>query len=261
MTKPAIFISGAAAGIGRATAQRFAARGWFVGIYDIDEGAAQALAQQLGPGQARAGRLDVADAASFENALADFCAASGARLDVLFNNAGIAAVDDFESIPLARHHRVIEVNVRGVVNGFYAALPYLKKTPGARVISMCSASAIYGTPSFAVYSATKFAVRGLTEALDIEWRRHGIRVMDVQPLFVDTPMVRSFETQPQTLSRMGLRLRADDIADTVWQAATRAGWLTHVHWYPGVQSALMHFACKLSPGFLNRLVVKWLSDY
>lgn len=260
MTQPAIFITGAAAGIGRATASLFAARGWFVGLYDIDEAAVRALASELG-GKTCAGRVDVSDTATLELALAQFFTASGGRLDVLFNNAGIAAVDHFENIPLARHHRVIDVNLKGVVNGCYAALPYLQKTPNSRVISMCSASAIYGAPSFAVYSATKFAVRGLTEALSIEWRRHGILVMDLQPLFVDTPMVRQFETAPRTMQRMGLNLTAEDIARTVWKAATRPRWLTQVHWFPGVQSLLMHVLCKLSPAFLNRSTVRLLSDY
>lgn len=261
MTRPAIFITGAAAGIGRATAELFASRGWFVGLYDVDQQGVAALAERIGAGQAIAGRLDTTDAAAYAQALAGFFKASGSRLDVLFNNAGIASVDAFENIPLERHHRLVDVNLKGVINGFYAALPYLKQTPGARVISMCSASAIYGAPDFAVYSATKFAVRGLTEALNIEWQRHGILVMDLMPLFVATPMVSQFETQPKSLSRLGTNLTPQDIAAKVWRAATINKWCAPVHWLPGVQTWLTWLMQKITPSRLNRRVTQLLSGY
>ena len=261
MTRPAIFITGAAAGIGLATAELFAARGWFVGLYDVDEAGVTALGRRLGADQAVAGKLDTTDAAAYGRALESFWQAAGGRLDLLFNNAGIAAVDDFEKLPLSRHHQVVDVNLKGVINGCYLALPYLRKTPGARVISMCSASAIYGAPSFAVYSATKFAVRGLTEALNVEWQRHGVLVMDIMPLFVNTPMVSHFETEARSLKRLGTHLTAQDIASVVWKAAQRPRWRAPVHWYPGAQTLLMHIVNKLSPAFLNRLTTKLVSGY
>jgi len=261
MTRPAIFVTGAAAGIGRATAELFAARGWFVGLYDVNESGVQELRRALGEANATAGRLDVTDAAAFEQALARFFEASGRRLDVLFNNAGIAATGDFESIPLARHHAVVDVNVKGVLNGCHLALPYLKQTAGARVISMCSASAIYGSPAFAGYSATKFAVRGLSEALDIEWHRHGIRVMDIMPLFVDTPMVANFEAHPKSMDVLGLRLTPGDIARTVWRAAHWPRWWPRVHFLPGPQVWGTYLMQKLTPLWLNRLTTKWITGY
>jgi NAD(P)-dependent dehydrogenase (short-subunit alcohol dehydrogenase family) len=261
MTRPAIFITGAAAGIGRATAERFAREGWFVGLYDVDETGVRQLAEAIGAAQCVAGKLDTTDVAAFELALSDFFKASGSRLDVLFNNAGIAAVDAFEKLPLTRHHRVVDVNLKGVINGCYCALPYLKQTPGARVISMCSASAIYGSPDFAVYSATKFAVRGLTEALNIEWQRHGILVMDVLPLFVATPMVSQFETRPKSLTSLGTNLTPQGIAAKVWRAATCSTFFAPVHWLVGAQTWLTWILQKISPSRLNRLATKFLSGY
>ena len=172
MSKPrkSIFITGAAAGIGRATALRFAAAGWRVGLYDVNQVGLKALVSEIGP-QAVAGRLDVTDGAGFAKALAAFAEPSDGRIDVLFNNAGVLSTGDFESMPLARCYALIDINTKGVVNGCHAALPYLAATKGARVINMASASAIYGTPAFAVYSATNFFVKGLTEALNIEWAR------------------------------------------------------------------------------------------
>lgn len=259
-SRPAIFITGAAAGIGRATAQLFAARGWFCGLYDVNLDGVQKLRLELGEGTAVCARLDVTDYAALQSAIGDFVALSGGRLDVMFNNAGIATVDRFEAVPIARQHALIDVNFKGVVNGCHAALPYLKRTRGARVVNMASASAVYGAPSFAVYSATKFAVRGLTEALDIEWSAHRIRVMDVMPLFVDTPMVRQFENKPKAYDVLGMHLSAQDIARTVWAAAHWKLW-TRVHWYPGWQTKLFALASKLQPAWLNRTTTRIVSGY
>src|SRR6202008_3519610 len=104
----------------------------------------------------------------------------------LLNNAGILSAGPFESVPLARHFAMLDVNVASIMIGCHRALEYLKRTPGARVINMASATAIYGQPDLVTYSATKFAVRGFTEGLDLEWGRHGIRVSDIWPSFVSS---------------------------------------------------------------------------
>ena len=252
--RKAIFITGAGAGIGRATAELFAARGWFVGLYDINELAVRELRAQLGEAQAISGRLDVTDAEALRSALDEFCRASGGRFDLMFNNAGIAHVAPFESVPIAKSHAIVDVNLKGVINGAYAALPHLQRTPGARMVSMCSASSIYGAANLAVYSATKFAVKGLTEALDLEWSRYRIRVMDLCPLFVNTPMVQEFSANaPKAMQRLGMHLQPQDIARDVWKAATRWGWLCPVHFYPGMQTKLMAFLSKISPARMNRM--------
>lgn len=258
-SRKSIFITGAAAGIGRATAQHFAAAGWRVGLYDIDLMGLKALASAIGP-QAVIGKLDVTNAAAFAKALADFAEPSEGRIDVLFNNAGVLATGDFEALPLPRAHALIDINAKGVVNGCHAALPYLKAARG-RVINMASASAIYGTPAFAVYSATKFFVRGLTEALNIEWSQHGITVCDVMPLFVDTPMVQAVSEKPKSIENLGVRLTAQDIAKIVYRAATIAAWRCPVHWVPGRQTKALAMAQKLLPQPLYRASTKYLSGY
>ena len=259
MDRPSIFITGAAAGIGRATAELFSSRGWFVGAYDMNAAELESLRARLGVENCLAETLDVTDAAALSSALSRFFQ-TRRRLDVLFNCAGIVSVAHFEDIPLQRHHQIVDINLKGVLNGFSAALPYLKQTRGARVISMCSASAIYGAPAFASYSATKFAVRGLTEALNIEWARHGIKVMDLMPLFVQTQMVTSVTTVPGSLARLGVRLQPQDIAKAVWRAA-HWKWWPRVHWYPGIQTWLMALLQKLSPAWLNRLSTKLVTGY
>jgi NAD(P)-dependent dehydrogenase (short-subunit alcohol dehydrogenase family) len=260
VSRPSIFITGAAAGIGRATAELFAQRGWFVGLYDIDEAGARALAAKLGPGNSCAARLDVADYAAFERALAQFWQSANQRLDLLFNNAGIGSAGDFEALSMEHHRAIIGVNFQGVVNGCHAAFQYLSKTPGARVISMSSASAIYGAPGLASYAATKFAVKGLTEALDIEWRRYGIMVRDILPLFVDTAMVTRFESQLKAKEVLGMHLVPADIANVVWRAAHWKLW-PRVHWYPGAQGWLLALTQKLTPHWLNRFTTRRVSGY
>ena len=84
------------------------------------------------------------------------------------------------------------------------------------MVNLCSASAIYGQPELATYSATKFGVRGLTEALELEWRRYGIRVIAMWPLFVATPMVDGMETA--STKRLGVHLTAEDVAAAIYSA-------------------------------------------
>ena len=265
MAKPAksgksIFITGAAAGIGRAVALRFAEAGWRVGLYDVNLIGAKALASEIGP-QAVVGALDVRDGAAFAAALAAFTEPTDGRLDVLFNNAGILATGDFESASLERLSMLVDINAKGVVNGCHAALPYLKATEGARVINMASASAIYGTPAFAVYSASKFFVRGFTEALNIEWARHGIYVCDLLPLFVDTPMVAEVAEKPDSVKNLGVRLSPEDVAETVFAAAHVPRWRGTVHWHVGRQTQALAMLSKVMPTRLARLTNKLVSGY
>ena len=129
--RKAIFITGAASGIGRATAQHFAARGWFAGLADIDEANLAETAALLPAGQSSQHIMDVRDRDAWHAALIDFWAASGGRLDILFNNAGIARGGLFENVTGADHDLLIDINFKGVVYGAEAALPWLKKTPGS----------------------------------------------------------------------------------------------------------------------------------
>jgi len=255
MTRKSIFITGAAQGIGRATAERFAREGWFVGLYDIDTDALTALREQLGADDCSAGVLDVRDPAAWTSALETFFIAAGGRLDVLLNNAGIATSGAFTEIPLSMHHAIVDVNLKGVINGAHTAYPFLRRTPGSRLINLASASAIYGAAGLASYSSTKFAVRGLTEALDLEWRSQGIRVSDIWPLFVKTKMVDRLDLT--AIRSMGVRLTADDVANTIWKAANHRGH--RVHWPVGAQTQAMYRAICLLPDRLNRAVVAKLS--
>lgn len=257
MSRPSIFISGAAAGIGRATAKYFAARGWFVGIYDLNLQAAEDLQRSIGA-NAVAGRLDVTSADSWSIALAQFWSAAGERLDVVVNNAGILVSGNFESIPIARHQAIADVNFKGVLNGSHAAFPYLRRTPGSCLINMGSASSIYGQPDIASYSATKFAVRGLTEALDLEWRKQGIRVRDIWPLYVRTDMLKDLD-KARSLDAYGVYLTSDDVAEAVWAAVNCREILPSPHRTVGATAWLLTLLIHITPAWLTRLVNAWIT--
>lgn len=221
-----IFITGAGAGIGRATAQLFAGKGWFVGAADRDEAALRSLQEGLGEANCSVHVVDVTDAASVRQALTGFAAHTQGQLDVLHNNAGILRVGRFEEIPLEAHRALVDVNLTGLLNVLHTAFPWLRDTPGSQVVNMSSASAIHGTPDFASYSATKHAVRAMTEALDIEWQEYDIRVCDLMPPFVATGMVDSNRAGSGMFDGMGVNLNAEDVAAQVW-AVTRGGRGVH----------------------------------
>ncbi len=184
-----IFITGAASGMGRAAAKLFADAGWFVGGFDVNEAGLGTLADELGHNQCMTGVLDVRDMAAFEAAVQAFGEKTGGTMDVMFNNAGIGETGKFEDVPYDRAMNVVDINLRGVINGVYASLPLLKNTPDALLFNNSSSSATYGMPGLAVYSATKHGVKGLTEALSIEFAEYDVRVADSLPGLINTPLL------------------------------------------------------------------------
>ncbi|MEI9993084.1 MAG: SDR family oxidoreductase [Rhizomicrobium sp.] len=187
--RKAIFITGAASGIGLGTARRFAREGWFVGLADINPGGLKAALDAIGRENGATYLLDVRDRAAWDDALSVFVAASGGRLDVLLNNAGVAAYGYIEEQAEDEVARQLDVNIKGVIAGARAGIAHLKNTPGSQLINVSSCASLYGAPKLSVYAATKFAVRGLSESLDIEFSRFGVGVKCIMPWFVDTPIL------------------------------------------------------------------------
>jgi NAD(P)-dependent dehydrogenase (short-subunit alcohol dehydrogenase family) len=216
----AILITGAASGIGKATAKVFAEHGWLVGIFDVDDAGLDALEREIGSNNCVRGKLDVTNEASWQKAVKAFGEKTHGQMNALFNCAGILRMGRFEELPPGESLKQVQVNVMGVIYGIYACLPLLEKTEGACILNMSSASAIYGTPELAVYSATKFAVRALTEALDLELGSKKIRVTDIMPSYVATPMVANQTHRAKTLKTMGVKLKPEDIAAVAWKAVT-----------------------------------------
>jgi NAD(P)-dependent dehydrogenase (short-subunit alcohol dehydrogenase family) len=251
-----VFVTGAGRGIGLAIVRRFASAGYAIGAVDVDEVGLAALKTEAVQKNwsVWTSPMDVTDYDAWQSTLRAFVDAADGRLDILINNAGVLASGEFVDIPPARHKQIVDVNVTGVIYGCQAALPYLRETAGARVLNMCSASAIYGQPELASYSASKFAVRGLTEALELEWRPHDVAVMALWPLFVDTSLVAGMDIG--TTRSLGVNLTPDDVAGAAWDALHRRWPATKVHFPVGRQAKTLYYLSQLSPAWLARLTNK-----
>lgn len=216
--RQSIFITGAASGMGLETARLFAGKGWFVGGYDVNGEGLAALEKELGAENCIVAKLDVTDKKAFDAAVARFGEATGGKLDLLFNNAGIGRGGLFEQMPFEDIMAVVNVNFVGVLNGIYAALPLLKATKNSLCFTTSSSSATYGMPGIAVYSATKHAVKGLTEALSIEFRLIGVRAADVLPGLIDTPILPEGAAANAPKEGMFRSIPPVEVAKVVWEA-------------------------------------------
>lgn len=253
-----IFITGGAAGIGLATAERFGREGWTVGVYDVNK---EALDQvKADHPDWIIGELDVRDSAQWTHALGEFTETTGGKLDVLDNNAGILHEGLITEIDPDAIKRQIDIDALGVALGAQAAHAYLKATPGSHLVNIASASAIYGQPGIAVYSATKFFVVGLTEALELEWEHDDIRVVSIWPLWAKTALAANDAKSTKTL---GVRITPEQVADKVWESVhpTRQDKLLHRTSYSvGTQTLVLGNAAKFIPNVLNRAVNKLIAQ-
>jgi NADP-dependent 3-hydroxy acid dehydrogenase YdfG len=236
-----IFITGAGAGIGAETARLFARNGWVVGASDVDAEALASLERELGPERVSTHVADVRDRGSVEAAVRDFTGRTAGRLHAAFVNAGVLFMGPHETIAPAQKELLVDVNVKGVIHTIDAAVPFLRQTPGAHLVAMSSTSAEYGAPEHAVYSATKFFVRGLTEALNIEYRAHGIQVSAIYVAYVQTAMVFDAAVKPASIDRLGVKVTPQQVAETVWKAVHG----NRVHWRIGLDARLINLAVRL----------------
>jgi NAD(P)-dependent dehydrogenase (short-subunit alcohol dehydrogenase family) len=173
-------VTGGASGIGLATSLALAERGSTVAVLDI---AVDGLDDRLHGFVA-----DVADRASVDAAVGEVAARSG-RIDILVNNAGVSAVGAVDENDDDEWARVLDINVTGMARVSAAALPWLRKSPSAAVVNVCSIAALNGLPRRALYSASKGAVLALTFAMATDHVREGIRVNCISPGTVSSPFV------------------------------------------------------------------------
>lgn len=182
------FITGAAAGIGRATAIRLASEGASVYIVDVAmEGLEETakIVEEAG-GQVLASRCDVTDEADVKRNVAA-CVERFERLDALCNIAGILLLDHFANITADQFRRVLEVNLVGTFVLIQAALPHLMETKGA-IINTSSTSALAGMPYGAAYGTSKGGVSALTRTIAVEFGKKGVRCNAVNPGSILTAM-------------------------------------------------------------------------
>lgn len=247
-----IFVTGAASGIGRKVAELFSRRGWRVGLADIDEAGLATVAAGLPAERTSVHRLDVRDREGWAATLEAFCGADG-RLDVLFNNAGVAQGGPLALATDAELDRVVAINLMGPLNGARAAHPYLKAAGGV-LLNTASAAGIYGAAGLVPYSATKFGVRAMTEGLDGEWAADGIRVRSLMPGFIDTPLIRGTVTGTNRSIRDAVEERGLEITpvETVAEAAWRAVHGKRLHTPVGKTAKRLMFLARWTPGLLRR---------
>ncbi|MFZ5721762.1 MAG: SDR family oxidoreductase [Pseudomonadota bacterium] len=255
----AIFITGAASGIGLATAKRFAAHGWFVGLADIDAKGLAAAIEEIGSENGVTCSLDVRHRSGWKRELAAFAKATEGRLDVLLNNAGVAKGGYLETQTPDEVDLQVDVNLKGVLNGCQAAFELLAATPGAVVVNVASVAGLVAPPRLSVYAATKFAVRGLSEALESEFARVGVGVRCILPWFIETSLLDKARFSDNEDLRVSLREQkmavypADIVADAIWDAVHGRPRLHHL---VGAEARRISFLYRLVPKFVRRRLAR-----
>jgi NAD(P)-dependent dehydrogenase (short-subunit alcohol dehydrogenase family) len=186
-------ITGAGSGIGQASALKFASEGGRIVVGDIDMDAAQTTASEIkqNGGHAWAWQVDVTDEPATQAFAAEVVGREG-RVDVLFNNAGIAGVGDVVETDPDLFDRVMRVNVRGVYLMSRAIVPYMIERRAGSIINMSSCIAEIGLARRVSYAASKGAVLAMTKSMQVDLARHGIRVNALLPGTILTPFVERY---------------------------------------------------------------------
>jgi meso-butanediol dehydrogenase/(S,S)-butanediol dehydrogenase/diacetyl reductase len=208
----AVLVTGAASGIGRATALRMGEEGAALVLGDLDLPGADTVAADIraAGGQVTALAFDAADPASCRD-LVDRAAENLGRLDVLANIAGVLARGPFEDCAPADWDRVIAINLTSYFHTCQRALPHLLATSG-NIVNMASSAALRGVAMAVAYSASKHGVVGLTKSLAAEFKDRGVRVNAICPGPIDTPMIQAHKPPPGSGVAFG---EPEDIAAAV----------------------------------------------
>jgi NAD(P)-dependent dehydrogenase (short-subunit alcohol dehydrogenase family) len=187
-----VVVTGAASGIGQATARRFGAEGGVVACLDLNTIGAEAtaLAIHADAGRARPYHCDVSDAAAVDDAIARVVEELGPP-SVCCNVAGIGKFARSEEEPVEEFEHIVRVNLVGTFAVSRACLPHLLRDGGA-IVNVSSSAGLFGQPYNAAYCASKGGVSLLTRAMAVEFNRRGVRVNAVAPAGIDTPLTKQF---------------------------------------------------------------------
>jgi len=224
-TQPVILVTGASSGIGAASAKLFAARGYRVVLAARRKERLDALAEEIKQtgGNALAVPTDLSDHQQIDSLVQKTIQEYG-QIDVLLNNAGFGHLNWLEELdPIKDIEMCVRVNVMAVIWMARAVLPHMIARRSGHIINMASMAGLVATPTYSLYAATKFAVRGFTEGLRREVRVLGIWVSAIYPGGVETEFSSHTGAERKTgvTTPKKLRLTADDVAESVWRMVRR----------------------------------------
>ena len=220
LAEKVVLVTGAASGIGLATARALVDHSARVILADVDDEEARKQAGRWGPHRARAVRLDVSDPAAWTDAIRATLDTFG-RLDVLVNNAGVAGRGDVAEADPETWRQVMAVNLDGVCYGMQAALPALRANETSAIINISSIAGLVGFKGSAAYSASKWGVHGLTKTAALELGGDGVRVNSIHPGSIATPLTADLDRgigqipagrvgQPEEIAALVVHLASDD---------------------------------------------------
>ena len=228
-----VFITGGASGLGRAIAERYARDGARVCIGDVHEKRSEETRLALGP-HAHAIRCDVTKEDDLV-AAARWCEQNWGGIDIVVNNAGVAASGPIEATSMADWAWIVDINLLGVVRGCKAFVPMLKRQHSGHIVNVASMAGLINPPGAAAYNATKAAVVSVSETLRVELAGDNIQIHVVCPAFVRTNLLENFRGATEDADRVTRRLvsRAKmgpaEVADIVHRGVARGDFhiLTH----------------------------------
>lgn len=214
-----IIITGASSGIGWSTAKLLAEQGAIVSLAARRQDKLEQLVKDIeaAGGIATAFATDVSKRADVDRLIADTITKYG-KIDVLFNNAGVMPVSFLENLHYEEWEQMIDINIKGVLYGIGAVLPHFKTQKSGQVINVSSVAGHIVAPSSAVYSATKFAVRAISEGFRQEVKPYNIRTSIISPGVVESELTNSITDEaikPMIGQLAGLAIPADSIARAV----------------------------------------------
>ncbi len=241
-----IIVTGAGSGIGRAIAMRLASEGARMILADVDEDAAESVAEEI-DGETLVHKTDVTDAGSVE-ALIKQVVSEWDGLDVMVNNAGVGIASTVVDAKEEDYDKMMDVCVRGTFLGMKYAIPAISESGGGSVVNMSSIAALVGLNDRAIYCAAKGAILAMTRAAAIDHIEEGVRVNCIAPGTVDTPWVERITSTyddpeearanmqarqphnrlvtPEEIAAMAAYLAADESASTIGACMTVDGGMT-----------------------------------